>query len=1029
MKRAIVFSDLHAHDYKQFNASGSRLQNCVDVIEYVFDLAAKNDIKIIIFPGDLFDQFGTMYTRVMNEVIGTFKILFKTYPDIKFYAITGNHDQGEKSHFGASCESSLTTLDRLFDHFILIDNQVVDIGGAFLVGIPFYSTPEDFKEALQYFDGKLSPFDHNYLLMHQTIWPDNPVVPQDVDPEDELFQNYSLVFNGHIHAFGEYGKNIVNVGSPLHRDLGDLGIAKYIVIVDLEQAVYDIKDITARYPQYRRLKVGEVVPEEWERDYIVREQEQLETTSEKSFSEIKFSSSLKPQDLIRNYVREVSGDDAVYAVGMSLLNPIQQEEGILLTGRKIFISWAKIEGFRNILQFEFNYDNPGLNIIKGMNGVGKSTIFEALVWGLYGETMKKTKQEKILTWPEVRGDKWLGTRVSIHFNVNDMDYQVIRHIGYEGLTLSRKGADTLILIEGGVHVTTYKSKPELQEYITSILGMSCEVFINSIIFGQRMQRLVQLENNDKRGLFEELFSGMDFVSEMKENCVREIKEREDKLKDLTMEFDQLNVVINSLDTIITTKEKVLADFNAKNVIDTSAYNIQKVNLENKIQHDQQLLDCLVVASSPTQEEINVLMQEYMTQKNLSDAADAKELEIINKNNNLIQIVSHNRSLLSQYEKAAGNVETNYQEAVKKHTVFVATAQTKLDKVIESKKNALENISNVCAACGQALPDNDVYRQHVVEEWDEKIADAAVQLDDANNMAPVKGAVTHTQEDIDKANTNITEAIKKQKLLSEELAALPSKNELLILTNEKFNAWDNAQKLVTAYEKVKEEMTKFKDSILQDKASLKMVEQSLTEIANRIPPDVDTTSDKENLNVHIEERDLLDQQILVLPGELEPYHWWNKTGLAANGLSAFMFKAMLSRLNSFTEEYGKRLGVSVRMSIDLSKASKPFTTTCSIGNSVNKDYEELSGGQKQRIDIVLMWAMHELVTSVNFVNVLVLDEAVENLDAGGEEAVMELVRFKAEKGYSIYMITHKSGGDYLNAKIWNAELIDDQFTLS
>ena len=47
-----------------------------------------------------------------------------------------------------------------------------------------------------------------------------------------------------------------------------------------------------------------------------------------------------------------------------------------------------IEGFCSIGTLELPLNNNGITIIKGANGLGKTTIFSALVWVLYGKTLK-----------------------------------------------------------------------------------------------------------------------------------------------------------------------------------------------------------------------------------------------------------------------------------------------------------------------------------------------------------------------------------------------------------------------------------------------------------------------------------------------------------------------------------------------------------------------------------------------------------------------------------------------------------------
>jgi ABC-type multidrug transport system ATPase subunit len=84
----------------------------------------------------------------------------------------------------------------------------------------------------------------------------------------------------------------------------------------------------------------------------------------------------------------------------------------------------------------------------------------------------------------------------------------------------------------------------------------------------------------------------------------------------------------------------------------------------------------------------------------------------------------------------------------------------------------------------------------------------------------------------------------------------------------------------------------------------------------------------------------------------------------------------------------------------------------MGDKINKDYKDFSGGEKQRLDMCLMFAMHQLISAGTDMNILVMDEALENLDEAGEEAAFSIIRTIAEEGKSIYLISHSAVLDSL-----------------
>lgn len=83
-----------------------------------------------------------------------------------------------------------------------------------------------------------------------------------------------------------------------------------------------------------------------------------------------------------------------------------------------------------------------------------------------------------------------------------------------------------------------------------------------------------------------------------------------------------------------------------------------------------------------------------------------------------------------------------------------------------------------------------------------------------------------------------------------------------------------------------------------------------------------------------------------------------------------------------------------------------------------DYAELSGGEKTRIDLALSFGIFDLLaeTKTKF-NILLLDEAFENLDEAGVFDMFEILRLKAEDT-NVYLISHNEKMDTLNVNTIN-----------
>lgn len=148
--------------------------------------------------------------------------------------------------------------------------------------------------------------------------------------------------------------------------------------------------------------------------------------------------------------------------------------------------------------------NPSCTIlIKAPNGKGKSTILSALVWAIYGKNLKGVSE--VTTWEKVRPKDYQGVMVEVFFQKGEHIYKIIRcqkcNIVLED---GAKGKDRLILMKDN-GVVNVKGKNKLQDAINAELGLSYTLFMNSIMFGQGIKRLIQESNSDKKKIFEEVF--------------------------------------------------------------------------------------------------------------------------------------------------------------------------------------------------------------------------------------------------------------------------------------------------------------------------------------------------------------------------------------------------------------------------------------------------------------------------------------------------------------------------------------------
>ena len=201
----------------------------------------------------------------------------------------------------------------------------------------------------------------------------------------------------------------------------------------------------------------------------------------------------------------------------------------------------QIEGFCSIPNLYVPFDQKQIVLIKAPNGSGKSTIFSALVWCLYGKTIKGVSD--VQTWKEFRTSDYCGTMVSVHFQRKESVYQVIRCQKYDkNLEDGSKGRDRFIVIKDAEPLDI-KSKVQLQQKLVDILGLTQNLFTNSIMFGQGINRIIQESNADKKKLFEEIFDlnylniAKGIALEDKSNILSQLNEAERESASLKRELE------------------------------------------------------------------------------------------------------------------------------------------------------------------------------------------------------------------------------------------------------------------------------------------------------------------------------------------------------------------------------------------------------------------------------------------------------------------------------------------------------------
>lgn len=253
--RFLVFSDLHAHNYKRFatltdEGMNSRLHVCINVLKYGRQLARETGIKNFLFPGDLFDAKNRVPVTVIRAVMREF--VAWSQAGLKLWAIPGNHDFAVRSGelHGLEIFAHLEGFHIFTEPRLAQVHQTAE-GQDFCLSVFPYRERWDTKwfagekERLGYMDeyerlGEIQGLGAripNICLIHGTLESDRFTSDSGIIPDHEGLTNndlikedwlwgYDLACIGHVHTPHRYNRNgkdthLLVPGCPWQEEPGD----------------------------------------------------------------------------------------------------------------------------------------------------------------------------------------------------------------------------------------------------------------------------------------------------------------------------------------------------------------------------------------------------------------------------------------------------------------------------------------------------------------------------------------------------------------------------------------------------------------------------------------------------------------------------------------------------------------------------------------------------------------------------------------------------------------------------------------
>lgn len=669
----------------------------------------------------------------------------------------------------------------------------------------------------------------------------------------------------------------------------------------------------------------------------------------------------------------------------------------------------------------------GTTSISGCNGVGKSTIIEAMLFALYG----KTRQEKVAD--VVNRSVGKDCKVSVEFVGDDDEvYKVLR---YRAHTTHK---DKVYLFKGDKDISL-KNISDTNEQIIDYFGMPYVAFVNSTVFSTEFySNFFAANNTDRLNIFENILS-LKEISYFYEEVKKIIKEIEESEIESKMKYTESNTKVEAAQENLDTynkqaKEKLLQ-------LKSEKEDAQRAIEEAKVALKE--LGAIDVVAEKAKLSNTTLSEEYEKQinekKKLHDELNAfntfpeEESELLvkygdfdfNDNKNKEEKYKSDLETIRTRESGIDKAKLQLDSSMEKIRTLKSQKESS-EKDLEKQKKDLEKVKDaICPYCGNKMDAEETAKKREIidkkiKELEGDIEDFEKQLKEEKvNLTEFKDTYDTLLADVNLIRENLDKNfVANSDLIKEKyLNALKHKTEFDKTYEE--NCKKQKELLIEIDElkekKSKLEISKYTESYLNSieeeiKKQEDIIAKSNTTIAS-VNAAVKSTYDKdyvEKIKSDIESLKekavFAKEQLEVIEDDKKHYEYLKECcSNKSNGFKKFFIGEMIpvfnEKINQYLPFFFNNKKIEVSFDKDLVETIK-----CD-GQKIT--YASLSCGQKTRMEIAAAFALFGLsrVFFSNQSGLLIVDELLDRgLDEFGIKASLSILEGFAQDS-KVYVISH------------------------
>ena len=589
------------------------------------------------------------------------------------------------------------------------------------------------------------------------------------------------------------------------------------------------------------------------------------------------------------------------------------------------------------------------------NGCGKSTIFKALTWGLYGKTIDGERGDKIIRAGQKKAE------VTITFEDESHDMWTVKRT-------REAGVPRVSLIDpGGKEFPA--SKDEVQERINSMMGgLDFSAFKNTVLYGQNdSSRFAdpKTKDVDRKDMLHKILR-----TELLGDCHNIFLNRR---KDVKTDIKELQTRVEIIEAKVGAKDMSALK---RRINDWKVHNETEVKGADEEATVKTALGLRLMSQAKSHKPNlfkNEIKEAEQTIRDLQPLAD--------------ELPEHKDKHLKLSELAV-----KVDKAITSKSVALATWTTKLEATDES---LAQLDGSECPLCTSPLNEGEGgdHKKHLVVERKmirakrNKLTRKRAQLE--LKAEKISVLLKDTHKEVGWAISTIEEIRGLEKSIA------------------KYKA-DAAVSIAGTDVLVERARAADKDAAEARKRA--------KEVRQMINPHIEAyAAAKKEIIVMKAEISSIEEEMARLSDEMAYIEFWVR-GFSSQGLPSYLLDGVMPYITERANHYLATLSdgdISMHFSTqrELKSSKGEFRDNIDISwviEGVDDSYPP-SGGQLKKMEIATDLALMDLVSSREGggLNILAMDEILDGLDAEGRNRVLDLLRELRTKRGSVFVISHES----------------------